>query len=241
VEKVASWYRSGAGGWRFARVYETVGETVADAAFDSVRGAENVRLRPAQQVPSPGGLPVISELARERAAQGKRKRGGALEERIVEFAASALACPLGFHAVDIRRPVPQSAFEKGHESELLGIAHEVRADFAALCAAMPLTWGIYSTFGRGPSVAELYRKQSAAMIIGGAYVSKAVPSQEIVDALGPAVRVEDVGSGHELAITTPFGGAMKELPATNMEGLWRLLRKATLTDMPWESLSKMER
>jgi hypothetical protein len=239
VGSVASWFLGSGGSWRVTETYDSVGENIAERDFDSVRRNEATRRRPAGHAAPQDGLSACIELARERNPRGSKHGGGALEVRIVEYAASVVPCPLGFHAVDIRRPVPQTMFEPGSAARLHAVVREVLAEVAALRAAMPLAWGIYSTYGRGPSLAELYRGKRFAIIIGGAYVSETLSLPEITETLGRAVRIEDAGPGYEVAFTELFGGPTDEVSTAMADGLWKLLRRASLTGLPWEVLSKL--
>jgi len=44
-------------------------------------------------------------------------------------------------------------------------------EFRALCAELPITWAMCSTFGRGISVAELYQKRGSSAQVGMVYLS----------------------------------------------------------------------
>jgi hypothetical protein len=240
VAHIASWYLEGPAGWRTAEIHDA-NDDAAAADFDMIRTSGATHVRPAPAVGASNTIPVIYELSRLRQERGKKKRrGGPLEERMVEYAVSVIPCPLGFHAVDIRRPVPQDVLAEQRRSQAEGIARDVLSELRGIYSSMPLAWAICSTFGRGPSLAELYRKQGSTVIIGAVYLAKVVPPGEVAEAFRPAP-VLDVGSGYEVALTTLFGGQAETAPSSMYDGLWRMLRRVSLTGLPWDVLSRLGR
>ncbi|MCC6554438.1 MAG: hypothetical protein IT372_15780 [Polyangiaceae bacterium] len=239
VARVAAWYLEQPAGWRAVQIHDA-NEDAVTADFDMIRTSGAIHPRSAPLDRPSDALPVIYEMSRLRQERGKRRHTGPLEERIVEYAVSVVPCSLGFHAVDVRRPVPQDVWEEKRRSHAEAMAREVLGELRSIYASMPLAWAVCSTFGRGPSMAELYRKGESTMMIGAVYVSKIVPAAEIAESFRPA-RIADVGSGYEVPLVTLFGGEEETVLTSTYDGIWRVLRKAALTGLPWDVLSRLGR
>jgi hypothetical protein len=226
------------GGWRPTEIHDANDEAV-DADFDMIRTSGATHLRPASE-DAASAVPVICELSKLRHERGSKRQSGPLDERIVEFAVSVVPCRLGLHAVDIRRPVSEVVFAEPRKNHAESIAREVLDEFRGVYRTMPLAWAVCYTFGRGPSLAELYCKHESTIIPGAVYLSKVAPVGEVASALRPA-RVVDVEGGYEIALTTLFGGPVETASAAMYDGLWKFLRKCALTGLPWDTLSSLRR
>jgi hypothetical protein len=229
VTRMADWFLASAQGWQISEVFD-LDTHFLSAALDVVRTSGHAHPRQDLSRRPPDTTMVVCELNRLR-----KGRSGPREERIVEHAASVIPCAVGLHAVDIRRPVPEGALVVKRGSQTDSLVRETLVDFRALYAAMPVAWAICSTFGRGPSIAELCKKRGSPAQVGSVYVSKIVPAKEISNALQPA-SIVDVGAGYEIVLTKLFGGPMETVPNSTYDGLWRILRKASMTGLPWDVL-----
>lgn len=234
VQRVASWFLTTSNDWRVSQVFD-IDEALLSAALRTLRASGHETPRRELSCPPPDKIPVIYELNKLR-----KGRAGPLEERIIEYATSVIPCPVAFHAVDILRPLHEEALVKKRGSATGSIFREVMNEFRALYAAIPLAWALCSTaFSRGPSVKELYERQGSMIHVGMVYISKSVDGEEVADVFHPA-RVEDVGSGYEVALTKQFGGPMDTVSSHVYEGLWKLLRKVSITGLPWDVLKVLK-
>jgi hypothetical protein len=231
VSRVAAWFMATSQDWRTSKILE-IDRSHLSSTFDVVRTSGHASPRADLSHPSPITIPVVHELSRFRKGKGK---GQPLEERIVEHAASVIPCPIGLHAIDIRRPLPEGALmgTRGNHPEVT--IREWRAEFRAFCTSLSPSWAICSTFGRGPSIVELYRKSGSPAQIGAVYVSKAVPIEELEKALQPAYPM-DIGDGFEITLSQRLGGPMNEIPTSTYDELWRILGKASMIGLPWQVL-----
>lgn len=180
----------------------------------------------------PGAVPVVVKMSRL-----KRARGGPLEERIIECAASVIPCSVGLHAVDVRRPVPETTWSGKGTPHAKGILVEAMTEFRAMCISLPVTWAMCSTLGRGVSVAELYLKRGSSAQVGAFFVGTPVDAT-ILDALSPA-RVTCLGNGIEIALKKLFDGPMEEVSTSQRDAMWKTLRTASIGEVPWTVLNSL--
>jgi hypothetical protein len=235
VRRIAEWYLANHPAWQPSEIF-VLDNALLSTSLGAVRTSEYAQQRSHETANLVVTTPVIYEIHRLRGG-----RSGPMEERIVEHALSVVPCQVGLHAVDIRRPLPdEGRTSKRGQSETAAVQDALR-ELRALRQALPLAWAICSTaFSRGPSVAELYRKQGSRLNPGMVYVSKAVRREEVAAAFHPA-HVEDVGSGYEVALTKQFGGFMDMVSSHVYEELWKVLRKVSITGLPWDALKALDR
>ena len=233
VARVAEWLCTTSQGWQTSGAMDLKKEFLSQP-LDVVRtcGFAAPRVDPSLQ--SPGAVPVVVEMSRLR-----KSRGGPLEERIVECAASTIPCAVGLHAVDVRRPVPEATWSEKGPPQAKSIWGETMIEFRAMCMNLPVAWAMCSTFGRGISVAELYLKRGSSARVGAVYARADVPSSEL-DALRPA-RAMKLGEGVEIALTKRFGGPAEDVSASQRDAIWKIFRKASVGEVPWDILNALGR
>lgn len=228
VLRVAEWYLNQ--GWQISEVFD-LGKSLLSVPLDTIRMSDQAQQRSHGAFLSDDMIPVVYEIHRLRGG-----RSGPMEERIIEHALSVVPCPIGLHAVDVRCPLPDDDQKPKQRRSGKAPTQDALSEFRALRQAMPLAWALCSTaFSRGPSIAELYRNQGSRINPGMVYVSKVVRREEVAEAFHPA-GIEDVGSGYEIALTKQFGGPMNMVSSHIYEGLWKVLRKASIADLPWDVL-----
>ncbi|TKD10032.1 hypothetical protein [Polyangium fumosum] len=231
VGAVSSWLETVDVPWRRTNALG-VDDDEFDAVFDVVTGTGQARpmdLAAARE----GMFPVQIELARFR-----HGRTGTLEQRIVEYAPSALPCELGLHSVDIRRTVPTAAFAKTNRHRPHTAIQELLDELRSIRTKFPLSWAFCFGFGRGPSVAEICQQAPPRAVIGMAYLRKTEPTPDMAWAQSPGVKLQDVGAGWEIALTSPFGGHEPPLTRAETDGLVRALRTVAMREAPWEIIGK---
>lgn len=229
VRRVAEWYLALGQGWQASEIFD-LQNAFLSTPLDTVRMSGHA-VRRSDSASSSGDVTAVAyEIHRLRGG-----RSGPMEERIIEYAVSVVPCPVGLHAVDIRRPLPDDQRSR-HEGSGKAPIQDALSELRAIRQTMPIAWALCSTaFSRGPSIAELYRNQGSRIHPGIVYVSKSVPREEVIRAFSPAA-VEDVDSGFEVALARPFGGPMDALSNNIYEGLWKVLRKVSITGLPWDVL-----
>ena len=213
-------------GWRVSEILD-IKQEIISRPLDVVRTSGYADRRADPSHPSAGSIPVVVELSRL-----KRTRGGPLEERIVECAASVTPCVVGLHAVDIRRPVPVSVWQRQRTGDSENAFKESLAEFRALCAQLPLSWATFSTFGRGVSVAELFHRRGSSAQVGAAFLGGALRPEELSEFL-PS-QVANVGGGVEILLARQLGGPAGVVSAGQRDAIWRALRRVSLGSLPWD-------
>jgi hypothetical protein len=232
VARAVEWFLSTSDAWRLVQAWDFENYRLA-TAMDVVRTSGYAKPRAVAVMPVPDCTPVVCELSYMR-----RTRSGPLDRRIIEYAASTIPCAVGLHAVDIRRPVSEDVFQNDRRKSHGGIVRDVLSEFRTFYGALPLSWALCSTFGRGPSVAELYRKKSSSAQIGAIYLSKSVLATDPSSSFAPA-HVVDVGSGWEIVFAELLGGTMKTLTTAVHTTIWATLRTAVLSQLPWDTLNEL--
>jgi hypothetical protein len=229
---VAEWLCTVSQGWQTSGAMD-LKEELLSQPLDVVRtsGFAVPRVDPSHQ--SPDTLPVVIEMSRL-----KKSRGGPLEQRIIECAASVIPCAVGLHAVDVRRQVPETAWSGKASPDAKGILVEAMTEFRAMCTSLPVTWATCSTFGRGVSIAELYLKRASSAQVGAFYLGAPV-NATILGSVSPA-RVTSVGNGVEIALKKIFGGPVEEVSTSQRDAMWKIFRTASIGEVPWAVLSMFD-
>lgn len=226
VTRVGEWFAAMSEGWRVSRILD-IKQEVIPRPLDVVRTSGYADMRADLSHQSAGSIPVVVELSRL-----KKTRGGPLEERIVECAASVTPCVVGLHAVDIRRPVPESVWQGKRTGDSENAFKESLAEFRALCAELPISWATFSTFGRGVSVAELFHRRGSSAQVGAVFVRDALRSEELAE-FHPC-QMANIGRGVEIVLATPLGRPAGVVSVGQRDALWRALRRVSLASLPWD-------
>lgn len=226
VSRVGEWFVARSEGWRVSKIFD-IKQEVISRPLDVVRTSGYADMRADLSHQSAGSIPVMVELSRL-----KKARGGPLEERIVECAASVTPCVVGLHAVDIRRPVPESVWQGKRTGDSENAFKESLAEFRALCAQLPISWATFSTFGRGVSVAELFHRRGSSAQVGAAFLGDALRPEELAE-LHPC-QVANVDRGVEILLATQLGGPAGVVSAGQHDAIWRALRRVSLGGLPWD-------
>jgi hypothetical protein len=234
VLHIANWYLNTSQNWRVSEILDIDG-TISATSLDVVRTSGHAQRRQdvhhgTSESTKSNTVPVVYEINRLHGG-----RTGPLEERIIEYAASTIPCPLGLHSVDIRRPLSDEDLPPRRKRSEIPVLRNALVELRALRDEVSISWALCSTFGRGPSIAELYHGHGSSIQVGFMYISKSVQLDEISEALHPAHAI-DVGSGYEIALTKWFGGPMDAVSPSTYNGLWKVLRKASLSGLSWEIL-----
>jgi hypothetical protein len=220
--------------WRSVRTW-VIPSSMAGARLQSVRGAGHVRDADGVQLEDSSIIVVSCELTK----LAKERRGPRLS-CVVEHAASAIPCPIGLHSVDARFAVPEEVFQPRRGKKENALVQSILSIFRSVCERIQPSWALCSTFGRGPSIAELYSKHESATMFGAAYFSNDVSDSTLTD-LQKLAPVRRTSYGCEVIFSPVLGGG-GFTDESKAHGVLRVaMRQVSLPLVPPDALSKLSK
>lgn len=218
--------------WQLVETWDLPAEMLG-SSLQSVRNCGHATVRSDGSLLRPGFVPVAAELTRLQSAQR-----GPRWQCIVELASSTVACRPGLHSVDARYKVPEEAFDAKPGRRPSEIVQRVLSTFREICERFEPPWALCSTFGRGPSIAELYGKRDSATTFAAAYLSASV-SPAILDEMERLAPQRRTAGGSEFILASMLGGPGISDEVKLDELLRSAMRQVSLPLVPWDILSEL--
>jgi hypothetical protein len=220
--------------WRSIRTW-VIPSSMVGARLQSVRSAGHLLGADGAQLEDSSIIVVSSELTKLI-----RDRRGPRLTCIVEHAASAIPCRPGLHSVDARFAVPEDVFQPKRGQKQNALVQGILSIFRSVCERIQPPWALCSTFGRGPSIAELYSKHESATMFGAAYFSNDV-SDSVLTELQKLAPMRRTSAGREVIFSPMLGGGGFS-DETKAHGVLRAtMRQVSLSLVPQDVFSELSR
>lgn len=233
VEQVSRFLIQGDPEWRPVET-RAIPSAMLDARLQSVRNCGHAAVQTDGSLSHSEFITVSAELTRlDRGRRGPRR------SVIVEHAASAIPCRLGLHSVDVRFAVPEATLQSRPGRKPSDIAQGVLSTFRGVCESFESAWALCLTFGRGPSIAELYKRHESVAMFAAAHLPSGTSSSTLAD-LEKLAPVHRTAAGYEFIFSPVLGGSGLSDEASAYGLLRSAMRQISVPMVPRELLSEMD-